>query len=626
MDPRLLAIYETELRYLREGAREFGEEYHAVAGSLGLDNPEVPDPYVERLLEGVAFLGARVQLKLKDQFPEFTQHLLQSIQPHFLAPTPSICIAAFEPGPDDSIPLKGLKIDRYTELSADAGADSDVPVIFRTGHDVTLWPLKIEEAEYLASPGAVEPFMKGAGKGIVAEAGLRLRISATGGAELRKILPSRLALYLAGSDLVSGELYRHLIGDTLEVIARDPQSAGDETSWTHLPLPTQIGFADDEALLPPELRAFRGYRLLAEYFACPERFMFVNIEECGQALAKCQNACDIVFLFKRASEALAGAVRVSHFRLNATPAINLFEKQVGRFELKPHEHEYHLVPDRNRPLDFEVVRLLEVKAFEENNKNPQSVTPLYTSGGQLDDWRNALYYTVQLRPRKLSAKERKLRPATDYIGTESWISLTAPGRPERLDPIREVGVRALVTNRELPELLTFAGEQHFTMAGETVGKVSMLLRPTRPRTPLGLSDQAWQLWPLIGHLTANYASLAPEDRDDPRLLKDHLSLYARKDDIASSRQIRGVTGVRSHKISRRLPGLDRLAVARGQRISVKLDDSAFDRSRMFLFGAVLERFLAEFATVNSFTETHFSSPAEGEFMRWPPRTGRRHNI
>jgi type VI secretion system protein ImpG len=69
-----------------------------------------------------------------------------------------------------------------------------------------------------------------------------------------------------------------------------------------------------------------------------------------------------------------------------------------------------------------------------------------------------------------------------------------------------------------------------------------------------------------------------------------------------------------------------MAVARGHRITLKLDDGAFDNSRIFLFSAVLERFLAEFATVNSFTETIVDSAAEGRIMQWPPRVGRRHNI
>ncbi len=93
MDPRLLRAYNEELGYLRELGREFGLEHEVVAGYLGLKTPNDPDPYVERLLEGVAFLAARVNLKISDQFPEFTQHLLQAIQPNYLSPTPSMCAA-----------------------------------------------------------------------------------------------------------------------------------------------------------------------------------------------------------------------------------------------------------------------------------------------------------------------------------------------------------------------------------------------------------------------------------------------------------------------------------------------------------------------------------------------------
>ena len=107
MDPRLLRLYNEELAYLREGAREFGEEHETVAARLGLKTPTDPDPYVERLLEGVAFLGARVQLKIHDQYPEFTQHLLHAVQPHYLAPTPSICVAGFEPKEGDQVLIQG---------------------------------------------------------------------------------------------------------------------------------------------------------------------------------------------------------------------------------------------------------------------------------------------------------------------------------------------------------------------------------------------------------------------------------------------------------------------------------------------------------------------------------------
>ena len=127
-------------------------------------------------------------------------------------------------------------------------------------------------------------------------------------------------------------------------------------------------------------------------------------------------------------------------------------------------------------------------------------------------------------------------------------------------------------------------------------------------------------------MTPNYATLAPEDHDDPSVLRDHLALYGRQDDPALRKQIDGILSIRSELVARRVPGLDRMAIARGHRIRITLDDAAFDKSRMYLFAAVLEQFIAEFASINSFTECIFQSALEGEFARWPPRIGRRHSI
>ena len=619
MDPRLLRAYNDELAYLREAAREFGEEHEAVAGRLGLKTPTDPDPYVERLLEGVAFLTARVSLKQQDQYPEFTQHLLQAIQPHYLAPTPSICIAGFEPQDGDPALEKGLKVPRGAELTAMAADHGNVPVTFRTGHDVTLWPIRITQVEYLSSRAAVAPFAAAAN--VRAEAGLRLRFAAAPGTALARINPEALPLYLAGSEAVPGELYRQLIGHCVAVMARDSASTGGD--WTMLPKPRAVGFDDEQALLPAELRAFRGYRLLGEYFACPERFLFVDLPEIGKGFTTCSNECDVVLLFSRGSPVLDGALDASNFRLFATPAINLFEKQLGRVQIDRHNHEFHVVPDRTRPLDFELFRILDVQAHGRNNSEGRTVAPLYAFGALLYDWREALFYTTQLRSRRLSTREQRLRRRTDYVGTETWLSLTAPGDPARIDDVHELAVRALVTNRELPELLTFRGDHHFTVSGVPVRTVSVLRAPTRPRPPLGLNDGAWR---VIGHLTPNYASLAPALGDDPSRLRDHLALYGRQDDALTRRQIDGVISVRSQPVSRRVPGLDRMAVARGLRIRLKLDDASFDQGRIFLFTAVLEQFLAEFATINSFTECHFETALEGSLVQWPPRLGRQHSI
>src|ERR1051325_9601692 len=97
MDPRLLDYYDRELRYLRELGGEFAEEFPEVARQLELSAVACADPYVEPLLEGFAFLAARVHLKLDAEFPRFTEHLFEMVCPSYLAPTPSLAVARVTP-------------------------------------------------------------------------------------------------------------------------------------------------------------------------------------------------------------------------------------------------------------------------------------------------------------------------------------------------------------------------------------------------------------------------------------------------------------------------------------------------------------------------------------------------
>ncbi len=620
MDPRLLQIYNEELVYLREGAREFGEEHDVVAGYLGLKSPNDPDPYVERLLEGVAFLNARVQLKIRDQFPEFTHHLLQAIQPNYLSPTPSMCIVALEPDESDEGLVKAEPVPRLTELTATAPGH-DTACTFRTGQAVDLLPLRIEEAEYLPSRASVATFAAAAG--VRAEAGLRIRFRSTAG-PLSAMKPASLPIYFAGSEAVPGELHRQVLGDAVGVVSRaDPTASAVGATWRRLPLPEPYGFADECALLPHEGRSFRGYRLLAEYFACPERFLFADLKGLERAFAACQETCEVVLLFSRGCTALIDTVTPDNLRLFCTPAINLFEMNLGRIPTDRHDHEHLVVPDRTKPLDYEVFRLLDVTTFSRGGE-ARPAPPLYATGALLYDWRDAVFHVTRLRPRRLSTREQRIKRRTDYVGTDAWISLVAPESPERLDEVYEIGVRALVTNRELPELIRFAGRApEFGVSATGVKRAQVLRAPTRPRPPLGLNDAAWR---VIGHLTPNYASLLGEDEAQGSLLRDHLVLYGRQDDPVMRRQIDGIQQVRSEAVTRRVSNVDRLAFGRGTRVHIKLEDASFENGRMFLFATIIDRFLAEFASINSFVETVFESSEQGELVHWPARTGQRPTI
>src|SRR3954463_67505 len=95
MSDALLPYYDRELNAIRRLAAEFASAHPKIAGRLRLAPDSVDDPHVSRLLEGVAFLAARVHYRLDDEFPELSDALLGTLYPHYLAPFPSCAIAQF---------------------------------------------------------------------------------------------------------------------------------------------------------------------------------------------------------------------------------------------------------------------------------------------------------------------------------------------------------------------------------------------------------------------------------------------------------------------------------------------------------------------------------------------------
>ena len=118
MNQEFLDLYNQELRLFMEHSKEFAEEYPGIAERLGGLVGERMDPMVGGLLEGAAFLAARVQLKLKHEFPEFTNNLLEQFLPNYFAPTPSALLAGITPLYSDPALREGVRIPRGAYLDA----------------------------------------------------------------------------------------------------------------------------------------------------------------------------------------------------------------------------------------------------------------------------------------------------------------------------------------------------------------------------------------------------------------------------------------------------------------------------------------------------------------------------
>jgi type VI secretion system protein ImpG len=647
MNREFLDLYNRELQLLHEQAREFAEEYPGIAERLGGLLTDRMDPMVSGLLEGTAFLAARVQLKLKHEFPEFTGNMLEQLVPNYLAPTPSAMLAKIIPPFADPALRDGQTIRRGAYLDATyRERDRQIACRFRLCSPVTLWPFDITGAEYYQTPGALHALGLHAGQDVLA--GLRLTLTHRTAARMDDEISdadsakapmtwfagcrtSELPIYLVGNEADSIALYEQLFADCVGVYFRIMDEFGNPVIVPGEPDSLrQVGFDEDDALFPNDGRIFQGFDLLREMFMFPRKFLGFRLTGLASVLPKLKaKTIDVLLTFSEVNGRLPAAVQTGMFALYAAPAINLFEMTADRISIVTNQHEYHVVPDRSRYLDFEPNRILEVYAHYPGGHDKVPVRPLY-SGSLEAETRSDLFYTVRRVPRRRTAQEKRYGASSDYTGTDMFVSI---GEPAGVDEpgITELSVRALCSNRHLTEHLP-VGESgaDFRLIDDISRDVICVYGPTPPREPIVSQHRSRSetastgtiTWRLINMLSLNHLGLVERGAGrDGAALREILSMFADLLDSATERKIRGIRSVDSRPISRRVRRDGSTAVARGIEITVTLDEKAFEGSGVFLLGAVLDRFFCEYAALNSFTQTVIRTVERGEIMRWPARIG-----
>jgi type VI secretion system protein ImpG len=627
---RQYEYFERELAHLRSAAREFADEFPKVGvGRLGLDREPCPDPYVERLLEGFAYLAARIQLKIDAEFPRFTQNLLETVYPHYLAPTPSMVVARFFPDRAQPALAGGHVIPRGTSLRGQVGKGERTPCEYRTGAPLTLWPVEVEEARYYGAEVRVLGLEALPGPIARARSAVRLRLRALANLTFDAIEMDALRLFVSGLGSVGARLYAGLVGRTCGVVVR-PVEDEPTPNPGMAPADARVhpaGFDAAEALIPYDHRSFQGYRLLHEYFAFPQRFMFIEVTGLRRALAQCRTpVADLILAMDAEDPALEGAVDASCLVPGCVPAINLFPRRADRIFVSERSSEFHVVVDRTRPADFEVYRVLGVTGYEAGGQETV-FRPFYSSMDQDAEGVGGAFFSTFRTPRVISEREKRSGRRSSYAGSEVYVSLVdASSAPYSMD-LKQLAVETLCTNRDLPLLMPVGvGTTDFTLEiGAPVSSVRVVAGPTPPRASHAEGEFAWR---LISHLSLNHLSLSDgPERAGPQAgaaaLREILRLYADWSDPAVRKQVEGVRSVRTQPVVRRVPTPGPIAFARGLEVTVTMDESAFEGSGCFLLGKVLEQFFARYVSLNSFTETVIRSTERGEIMRWFARVGQR---
>ncbi len=624
MRDELLGYYERELIFLRKMGADFARKYPKVASRLLIDEEKIEDPHVERMIEAFALLAGRVSLKLDDELPEVTESFLSVLYPHYLAPIPSMAIAQFAYGsPNDKLTTI-QHLERGAKLYS--RPVDGTPCRFRTNYDVQLNPLEIKSAS-LESPAPKDS------RGKFAESFIKLSVRCFGDANLHELKigesgksPEFLRFYLNGDPQLVFPLYRMIFNNVTAVEFRAKDTPlGDKAMMTMTnvqlepPKPIilspdvlrQVGFENDEAMLPYTKKSFSGYRLLTEYFTFPYKFLFFDIYGIDQAIEKNFGSHFDILIHLKDITPPKSPISKETFLLGCTPIVNLFSQTSDPIYLSQRKYEYQLIPDVHRQNTTEVYSVDEVNTTDPRTNTSRVFQPFYSLkhayGEQME---KAFWYGV----RRQSQKQ-------DDDGTEMFLSMVDMNFNPRVPAAEVVTVKTTCTNRDLPAKLPFGGKAgDFEVEGTALlSRVRCLTKPTETiRPPQRRAAQ----WRLISHLNLNFLSLVSDEEDSPEALQEILQLYNFDDNSATRKQILGIVSIESKKVVRQIGGRVGTGFVRGLETTITFDDEQFVGSGMYLFACILERFMGVYASLNSFNQLVVRTKQSEEVLkRFPPRAG-----
>lgn len=596
MDYNLLKYYERELTVIRALGMEFAKEYPKIAGRLLLEPDKCEDPFTERLIEAFAFLSGRIHKKIDDDFPEVTESMLNILYPHYVNPIPSMSIVKFEPI-RQNIPPTGYTIDKKTVLySKPVGG---APCQFSTCYPVTILPLEVVSATVSDPHRAVKDTRQI----------LRVRLKTFSSLDFSQLDCKKLRFYINGPHQHVFHLYELLLNNVSHV---EMESVNKQGATGRLELSpdniSPVGFSRDEGLLPYSERSFPGYLTLFEYFCFPDKFLFFDLNGLERARSmKFSGTVDISFYLKKNIDSNV-VINENTFCLNATPVINLFSRTAEPVSVDQKKTEYHVLADIRRQESTEIYsidKVLATSAFD-----PGKVTelrPFYSLKHHAPDedvFETKAYWYIQRRP---SGKKGD-------GGTEIFLSFADLDFVSAGPEAEVLTIHVTCTNRDIPSRLPF-GDPSGDFDMETaapVSSINCMIKPTPCRRPmLGGALQ----WGLISHLSLNYLSLVQGDVD---ALKEILKLYDFDNSPTTRQQINGIVSVQSEYVTKRIGW----SYCRGVQVTIEFDEDKYIGTGLYLFAGVLENFLSQYVSVNSFSQMVAKTIQRKEVLKkWLPRSG-----
>ena len=601
----LLPHYERELAMLRRSLHDFAARYPKIAARLAVSGEHSDDPHVERMLQSFALLAARIDTRLDDDYPEFTEGMLQALYPQYLRAYPSCSIVEFD--------IEGLFEGLSGPVTIARGTDlvtKDRPCRFRTAYDVTLAPIRIKAARYLRSASApANATLPPETSGLVA---ITLA-QASAAAGLHVIAPRTIRLHAQGQREIVTTLTDTLLLRASKAFV-EADGSGRWIALDRLPI-RAVGFDPNDALVDADGAVGVPFRLLTEYFAFPDKFDFLDLDAASMLAAT--GPCKTLTLYV-AIEGLHddswGGQRMAqlsekHLKLFCTPIVNLFPTKAEPIKVDVLAKSYPVTPKVQKSAsasDFEVYSVDAVYPEKQSASSPTAFQPFFSLMHGSAAALSGPYWATRTEadPEHRDAQRTMLA----FVGLD--------GHPAAV-PVAQVAVDVTCTNRNLPAMLPYgaAGGDLMIEGGSVACRLVLLRRPTesvRARQTHGA------LWRLLSQFTPHAASLSTAGLDEiKRLLRQFAALSP-----TPARHIEGITFVGSRSAMQWIVMEPCPSLVRGIEVTLAIDEQAFSGSSISAFIDLMDRFFAPFAPENSFVQLVVIAKATGALLRrCEPRQG-----
>lgn len=571
----LLPYYEKQLQEFAQQSREFVHKYPKIAQRLSLNQEQIDDPHIERLIQSFSLISARIDKKLADSYEIFTRSIFEVMFPQYLEPFPACTIVSF----DDASKIKQLTnthvIPRSTALKAKS--IRGVQCEYSTVTDVHLLPVTLKQVQFKTH--ATAHMQQNA------TLSLDFEIYSDKNSQLNQ---AKLSIYL---DAISN-FPLQVLDQIFRNETRFSIRSGSEI--IEIKNPFQLnGFDEKESILPNDQHTHQAYRLLMEYFSCPEKYNFLNLDLSFLKLFNnLKDGFELLIHFKlnlndQVNLRNYSELNTANFKLFCTPVVNLFKKQAEPQKINYKRMEYSLITDAHHPEYYQAYSIISMNMIREKSSQDQHMYPILPFFAMSHYQNENVNFFYSLTTSKLGNNCQEL----NY----SVVSKQLDPQGTRSDFI---SIKLMCSNCDLPHESYNKDQNVLTLNDSRLARKAVMLK--RPNLPYFFAQHKQEQWRIISHLSLNTMSLIKENAVEH--LKELLELYnlpQSKENQIIIGSIKALAFEHTHKLIESQPFP---VFVRGIKIKLGIQPDVFRGQSVYIFCQILAHVFNLKVQMNSYVD------------------------